>query len=328
MKAINVILARDRLDRERKKKEESKRARVEVETPHEGAGSTFVPLAPSQGASGPLNTNMAPVSVAEHARHVQLYKAETVSRGSPISIAVGTPPEASQSPTGPGQGSLGGGNASHFSTLNVGSGHTSQAQSVVDGVWNRLAEVGINGTRNGSMPPSWGGIHAGTQPMGPRRRSLAAEMASQTAPALTKVSGAGIRQLGAEISQLVSDLTSQATTANGQGGAIPAVPIPYPGLDVETLHALRDYIYQEKTEVDWDEDRLLSRLESTWREGVRSDYDRMVLDIPAFIARERAFLTWIELKRHLADLQRAGTRTYPIITITRSELPSTLCCVQ
>lgn len=322
MKAINVILARDRLDRERKKKEESKRARIEMEVPHEGAGSTFVPLAPSQGAPGPLNTNMAPVSMVEHARHMQIYKAETASRGSPISVAVGTPREASQSPIGPGQGSsMGGENSSHFAALNVGSGHTSQVQSVVDGVWNRLAEAGINGTRDGGMASSWGGINTGTHPVEPRRGS------SQAGSAVTKDAGAGIRQLGAEISQLVSDLTSQAATTNGQNG-IPAVPVPYPGLDVETLHALRDYIYQETTEVEWDEDGLLSRLESTWREGVRSDYDRMVLDIPAFIARERAFLTWIELKRHLADLQRAGTRTYPIITLARSELTSTLCWVR
>ncbi|KAL5375643.1 hypothetical protein DPSP01_011002 [Paraphaeosphaeria sporulosa] len=285
MKAINVILARDRLDRERKKKEENKRARIEMEVPQEGVSSAFVPLAPNSGVPAPLNTNIPPVPVAEHPRHVQLYKAETTSRGSPISVAVSTPPESSQSPIGPAQGQLGGG---HFAPVNVHSSHPSQAQNVVDGVWNRLAEVGIHGSRNGSM-------------------------SSQATP-VAGVSVAGIRQLGAEISQLVSDLTPQATATNGHC-AVPAVPpdaqrnaVPYPGLDVETLYALRDYMYQEKTEVEWEEEALLRRLETTWRDGVRSDYNRMLENVPAFIARERAFLTWIELKRHLADLQRAGTR--------------------
>lgn len=327
MKAINVILARDRLDRERKKKEENKRARIEMDVPHEGTSATFVPLAPNQGAPGPLNTNLPQASVAEHPRHVQLYKAESASRGSPASVVAGTPPEASQSPIGPGQGSIGIGNVSHLHGLNAGSAHPSQAQSAVDGVFNRLAEVGLNGSRNGSMSshavlgtPSWPAASAGTYGVGPRRASLVPEGSSQ---ALPPASSTGIRQLGAEISQLVSDLTPQVITS-GQG-AVPAVPTvpsdaqrsaaPYAGLDMETLFALRAYIYEEKTEVEWDEEALLRRLETTWREGVRSDYDRMVLDIPAFIARERAFLTWIELKRHLADLQRAGTRTYPIITL-------------
>ena len=314
MKAINVILARDRLDRERKKKEENKRARIEMDVPHENTSATFVPLAPNQGATGPLITNLPPGSIAEHPRHVQLYKAESVSRGSPASVVVGTP-ETSQSPIGPGQ-------VSHVHGL----AHPSQAQSAVDGVFNRLAEVGINGSRNGSLSSQavigtspWPAASAGTYVAGPRKASLVPEGSSQ---ALPQSSSTGIRQLGAEISQLVSDLTPQAIT--GGQGTVPAVPTdgqrsaaPYPGLDMETLYALRDYIYDEKTEVEWDEEALLRRLETTWREGVRSDYDRMVLDIPAFIARERAFLTWIELKRHLADLQRAGTRTYPIITLAR-----------
>lgn len=320
MKAINVILARDRLDRERKKKEENKRARIEMEVPQEGASSAFVPLAPNSGAPASLNTNVPPVAVAEHPRHVQLYKAETTSRGSPISVAVSTPPESSQSPIGPG-----GGNAGHFATVKVHSSHPSHAQSVVEGVWNRLAEVGINGSRSsGGVPsqaatgaPSWPAVKA------PRRASLAPEASSQPPP-VAGISVAGIRQLGAEISQLVSDLTPQATATNGHGATRAVTPeaqggaVTYPGLDMETLYALRDYLYAETTEVEWEEEALLQRLESTWRDGVRLDYHRMLENVPAFIARERAFLTWIELKRHLADLQRAGTRTY--LAIASSEV--------
>lgn len=329
MKAINVILARDRLDRERKKKEENKRARIEMDVPQESSGSAFVPLAPNSGAPAPLNTSIPPVPIAEHPRHVQLYKAETASRGSPISVGISTPPEMSQSPVVPAQGQLGGANASHFTAANAS--QPSQAQSVVDGVWNRLAEVGINGSRNGSMSSqaavgtsSWPAINAGTHAVGPRRTSLVQDVSSQQQPPppAANVTTAGIRQLGAEISQLVSELTPQAVATNGHAAAsgvgadAQRMTAPYPGLDVETLYALRDYIYQEKTEVDWDEESLLRRLETTWRDGVRSDYNRMLENVPAFIARERAFLTWIELKRHLADLQRAGTRTYPFTLLT------------
>ncbi|KAJ4305451.1 hypothetical protein N0V90_000982 [Kalmusia sp. IMI 367209] len=327
MKAINVILARDRLDRERKKKEESRRARLEMEVPQEVMNSSFIPLAPSAGGPmmAPLNTNIPPHSLAEHPRHVQLYKAETTSRGSPISVAVNTPPESSESPVVPARGIVGSGDANHYpAAVHVNSAQSSQAQSIVEGVWNRLAEVGLNGSRNGSMSsqaatgtPSWPTANVGTQPVGPRRASLATEITPQAAavlPAADGTAATGIRQLGAEISQLASDLTPQAIATNGNS-AVPAVSaeatrnsVPYPGLDVETLYALRAYIYEEKTEVEWDEDALLRHLETTWRDGVRSDYNRMLENVPAFIARERAFLTWIELKRHLADLQRAGTR--------------------
>lgn len=311
MKAINVILARDRLDRERRKKEETKRQRLDnLDIPPEGAASTFVPLAPNNGPPA-MGTHLAPLAVAEHPRHMELYKADLTSRGSPISGNVDTPPQSYESPIAPGRGSEGG----HFAPVHGNSAAPpSQAQSIVEGVWNRLAEVGINGSRNGNMPsqaaagtpPSW-------HPADPRRPAslTAAEAAAQGSSSGSNTKG--IRELGAEISQLASDLTP------GQQGGIPAVTaesarnsVTYPGLDVETLSALRAYIYGEKSEkgeAELDEDILLRRLETAWREGVRSDINRMLENVPTFIARERAFLTWIELKRHLADLQRAGTRT-------------------
>lgn len=85
--------------------------------------------------------------------------------------------------------------------------------------------------------------------------------------------------------------------------------IPYRGLDYDSLRALRSYIYGEEGGQPWDEEALLDRLEQMWRDGVRADFDKIVDNIPVFIARERAFLTWIELKRHMAALERADKRT-------------------
>jgi hypothetical protein len=85
--------------------------------------------------------------------------------------------------------------------------------------------------------------------------------------------------------------------------------VPYRGLDEDTLGALRAYIYQEETQVEWDEESLLRRLEVIWRTGVRADINRIMDNIAVFAAQERAILIWIELKRHLADLDRADKRT-------------------
>jgi len=322
MKAINVILARERLDRERKKKEEIKKAKVDLDAPQESVMSTFIPLAPNASLPIPtsLNTNTAPVPMAEHPRHIQIYQAETASRGSPISSSMVTPPESNASPVLPGRGG-GSGDASHFNAMNINARHPPPAQSVVDGVWDRLGAAGPNASRHGSMSSQapisaspWPTVK-GVQQQGPRRSSLSTELSSHPVQPVDTSGGApAIRQLGAEISQLVSDLTPQSTSdgptalsaasadATRNGG-------PYRGLDVETLQALRAYIYQEESEVVWEEEVLLRRLETAWRDGVRSDVTRINDNIPAFVARERAFLTWLELKRHLADLSRADVRT-------------------
>jgi hypothetical protein len=133
-----------------------------------------------------------------------------------------------------------------------------------------------------------------------------------------------MRQIGADISKLVSDLTPDYSVVNGHT-ALAASPLkveedgplhggPYRGLDADVLRALRAYIYREETDMTWDEDSLLRRMETAWREGVRCDQNHVLDNIPVYMARERAFLTWIELKRHLADLDRADKRTYDSFT--------------
>lgn len=317
MKAINVILARERLDRERKKKEENKRARIELENPQDPSSSTFVTLAPNAGAPVPptLNTNVPPMTTPEAARHMQIYQVENLSRGSPMSTSMVTPPESHESPVVPAaRGSI------SSSTVNVNAPPGVQTQGMVEGVWDRLATGALNGSRHGSVSSqaamansAWSTVNAAPQPAGPRRTSLAVDAATQPASHTATSPSSNMRQLGAEISKLVSDLTPDyEASANGHAATEDAGRNggPYRGLDDDTLRALRAYIYHEETTVQWDEDGLLRRLEIAWRDGVRSDYNRMLDNISTFIARERAFLTWIELKRHLADLDRADKRTF------------------
>jgi hypothetical protein len=116
------------------------------------------------------------------------------------------------------------------------------------------------------------------------------------------------KQISVEVAKLVASFRSD-------DAAFEEIPqqnasIPYRGLDYDSLRALRAAIYNEESTVQWDEETLLNRLEKVWREGVRADYDKMVENIPVFIARERAILTWIELRRHLAALDRAGQREF------------------
>lgn len=114
------------------------------------------------------------------------------------------------------------------------------------------------------------------------------------------------KQISVEFAKLVASFrTDDAASEN-----IPQqnTSTPYRGLDYDSLRALRSLIYNEECSVQWDEETLLNRIEKVWRESVRADYDKMVENIPVFIARERAILTWVELRRHLAALDRADRR--------------------
>ena len=322
MKAINVILARDRLDRERKKKEEKQRAQDSTAPP-------FAALAPNAGVPT-LNTNVAPMHQGEPPRHMQIYQLENTSRGSPISASMYTPPESTDSPIVPGRGSMGNSDGGQIAAVNANAGQAPPGQSFVEGVWDRLTNSAMVGSRNGSIS-SQPSAHTNTWPAATtaahaterRRSSLANEIKLQPAQAAAQQAPlSNMRQLSADISRLVSDLTRKADGPNGHSAAGQSPPVaaedgsrgPYGGLDEDNLRALRAYIYREETNVAWEEEQLLSRLEAAWRSGVRLDDKIMLENIPVFIARERAFLTWIELKRHLADLDRADKRTYnPLI---------------
>ena len=284
LKACNVILARERLDRERRKKAENRQARAEAEfggQNESGTPASFVALAPNS----------------------VLHEADTASRGSPMSsTAMLTPPESGESPVvGPREGFAFAAFNGHGTASNAGSrqeeGH--QTQNTNGGVWNRHTAEASN--------PNDGGA-----PNGHPSQVLDGKLTVQQH--IANANQATIdRQISVGVAQLVASFRSE--DASTEDVPQPNNSIPYHGLDPDCLRALRQYIYGEEHGIEVNEDALLDRLELTWRENVRGDYHKMVENIPAFIARERAILTWFELKRHLAALERADQRTYSILSL-------------
>lgn len=299
MKACNVILARERLDRERRKKAENRQARAEAEFSGQQEGGTpasFVVLAPNS----------------------VLHDGDTVSRGSPISSsAMLTPPESGESPI---MGSREAGELAYVNAAKcIPNGNTNltaanayqaqtsqQRQNIVEGVWNRLSVEG-NRTRDASTSVGVAHSHgthgaegkgAADQPMGNANQA------------------AVDRQISVDVAKLVATFPSDDAAL--EEIAQPTNSIPYRGLDYDGLRALRQYVYGEEHGVSVDEEALLNQLEKTWREQIRADYHKMVENIPVFIARERAFLTWVELKRHLAALQRANESEWIIFSLIGS----------
>ncbi|KAI8936940.1 hypothetical protein NX059_006168 [Plenodomus lindquistii] len=285
LKACNVILARERLDRERRKKAENRQARAEAELAGQNEGGTpasFVALAPNS----------------------VLHDADTASRGSPMSSsAMLTPPESGESPiVGPREGP-------NFTTINNPS-HATNSNAAFTSVdphhqqsgqppryvagdnWNRLASV--TSRESSALPVNGYQVSALDTKAAAKQQIADANQAAVD------------RQISVEVAKLVASFrTPDAATEEIPQ---PTNSIPYRGLDEDGVRALRQYIYEEDSGIQVNEETLLNRLELAWREGVRADYQKMVDNIPVFIARERAILTWFELRRHLAALERAGER--------------------
>jgi hypothetical protein len=297
LKACNVILARERLDRERKKKEESRKARAEAEF----SGQT----AALEGNTPASFVALAPNSV---------FQTDPASRGSPISsIAMLTPPESGESPVvghheGVGFASV---NSSSVAAQNGSSGwfaatnpnHTQaeqQPQNIVDGVWDKLVPREARDSRQSAS--TWTATDAIPSHPAESKAAVQHQIANANQAAVD-------RQISVEVAQLVASFRSD--DAASEEAPQKHASVPYRSLDHDSLKALRSYLYGEESGVQEDEEALLNHLEKTWREGVRADYEKMVEDIPVFIARERAILTWIELKRHLAALERADQRREP-----------------
>jgi len=283
LKACNVILARERLDRERKKKEENRKARAEAEFNGQNA--------PGEGSTPASFVALAPNSV---------FQTETASRGSPISSsAMLTPPEAGGSPIvgardGPGFKAVNGGDDS-IPRSSVSK--EQQPHKIVEGVWERLAAREGSGSKQ--APAAWPAASAGAHPLTDDKMAVQQQIVQASQAHVDK-------QISVEFAKLVASFrTDDAASEN-----IPQqnTSTPYRGLDYDSLRALRSLIYNEECSVQWDEETLLNRIEKVWRESVRADYDKMVENIPVFIARERAILTWVELRRHLAALDRADRR--------------------
>ena len=280
LKACNVILARERLDRERRKKAENRQARVEAELagqPDGGISASFVALAPNS---------------------VLYDAADTASRGSPMSSsAMLTPPESGESPVvGPREGAFqaASGNATFTATDTSHLHVTQQSRHNVENMWNSLAD---RVSRESSILPEHG------------HRAYASETKAAVQQQIADANQAAVdRQISVEVAKLVASF--RTPDASTEEIPQPANSIPYPGLDDESLREFRQYIYKEDCGIQIEEGALLNRLELAWREGVRADYHKMVENLPVFMARERAILTWLELKRHLAALERAGERKF------------------
>jgi hypothetical protein len=262
-----VILARERLDRERRKKAENRQARADAEhaVQHGETPASFVALAPNS----------------------VLHDIDTGSRGSPMSSsAMLTPPESGESPVvgpreGAGFGAINGGEGARPGTFTTTIAHApqngQQQQPLADGGWGRSAPNDGNTSRGANWPV----------------RVQADQAAAE-------------RQITENVAQLVAgfrsgDVGPEKVPQSGTS-------VPYRGLDYDSLRALRSYIYNEEGGVRVDEEALLNRLERTWRELVRADSQKMLENVQGFIARERALLTWIELKRHMAAFERAEKR--------------------
>ncbi|KAJ4342232.1 hypothetical protein N0V87_001217 [Didymella glomerata] len=267
LKACNVILARERLDRERKKKEENRKARAEAEFN-------------GQSATGESST---PASFVALAPNSVFQKAG----GSPVAGPREGPGFA------PVNGSAAGDNGIPRSSIP----NEQQPAKVVEGVWDRLAARDTGGAQHAN--PHWVAANANA-PQSVDSKIAVQQQIAQANQAIVD------KQISVEVAKLVASFRSDdaATEDVPQQNA----SIPYPGLDYDTLRALRALIYNEECSVQWDEETLLNRLERAWREGVRADSEKMIQNIPVFIARERAILTWIELRRHLAALDRADRR--------------------
>jgi hypothetical protein len=215
-----------------------------------------------------------------------------------------TPPDAGDSPLvgpreGPSFASVNGGAAGENGIPRSSIQTEQQPAQVVEGVWDRLASRDSGGAQQ--VNPHW--VAANANPSQPSDSKIAVQQ--QIAQANQAIVD---KQISVEVAKLVARFRSDdaATEDVPQHDA----SIPYPGLDYDTLRAFRALIYNEECSVQWDEETLLNRLEKAWREGVRADSDKMIQNVPVFIARERAILTWIELKRHLAALDRADRRKF------------------
>lgn len=275
------------MDRERRKKAENRQARADAEHAAQhgegGAPASFVALAPNS----------------------VLHDIDTGSRGSPVSSsAMLTPPESGESPVagpreGPGFTSANGrdtpGGLPHM--------HHPQGQApqnIAEGVWSRFAASERNDSRESR--PSW-----------PDARDSKAAVQQQIA--LANHAAATERQITVDLARMVASFRTDETAY--EEVPHPSNSVPYKGLEYDSLRALRSYVYDEESSGPFDEDALLNRLEKTWRESVRGDFDKIAEDPAIFIARERAFLTWIEMRRHMAAFERAHQRKWFLHYILR-----------
>jgi hypothetical protein len=271
LKACNVLLARERLDRERRKKEERLRLREEEGSSREPNQS--IPIAPA------VRVESAGLSYGQLPRYVHTLRLDT-SHSSSASPMSGTPLHSYDSPI--------------VSAYAVNESAHALATRHVDGL---RRESPFTQSMTTHISPS-----------------ITVQRHTSTPP-IPRVSS--IQQLSADIGSLVSNFLEDEDTDDTRHAPSSTAPEGMQressgtqGLDVQTLQALRSYIYRSEDGPKWDEGTLLRRLETAWRRQVRTGPNRAAGDVALFAARDRAFLTWIELRRHQTDLVQAQERKH------------------
>ena len=261
-KAFNVIFARERMARERKKKEIARKAKAGFESPMEAAS----PMEVTQQMN--LPDTVPQIHIVQH---------HATAGSTPMSNTSLTPPESRNSPAIHGQ-PFANPTAGGFTAINV------------------KPSLSVN----------------------PAANSLAAAHNGLSQPAST-LSQPSSRQPSVELGDFVSNFLMDEDSPANSLGVSPVERKPTPGdlrqaspaprgLDRDTLRAFRRYIYVDEEGPECEEELLLRRLETAWRDAVRTSQKKQFGNTSLFAARDRAFLTWIELKRHLAELDRVHKR--------------------
>ncbi|KAF2727427.1 hypothetical protein EJ04DRAFT_505727 [Polyplosphaeria fusca] len=239
-KAFNVILARERMDRERKKKEMLRKARAQDE-------GTLLERTQSPRPQ--------PLPQLQNERPHTIIITEFSSKNTIQQVPATTLPAANG-----------------FTPIN-----SSNSQPVV-------ASSQTSATAVPALAPTSIPFHPASE-----RRNL---------------------DLGNFVSNFLADQVSPANSQGPPRSASPMTPQSgagesnHAGLDADTLRAFRRYIYYDEEGPECEEELLLHRLEKAWRDIVRTSKKAALGNAKLFAARDRAFLTWLELRRHLAELDR------------------------
>ncbi|KAF2281517.1 uncharacterized protein EI97DRAFT_31616 [Westerdykella ornata] len=282
IKACNRLLARERTGRDRKKKQERLRLRDEDGTAREL--SAVFPIVSSGGVliAPAGRSETVPLSYTASARHAQALRLDT-TYSNPASPMSGTPLHSNDSPVVAGYG-VGSDSFYTFPARDV-NGPPRQGRTLSPPLAHHLGhETTVRPHR--STPPI-------SRP--PSLHQLRAEIGSLVSNFLEDDNNPRAGQDAA----LASRDGEAQQRSDGQGQA----------LDAETLQAFRVYITTHEVGPGWDQAVLLRRLERAWRDKIRARQKGPEgANAALFAAQDGAFLTWIELKRHIADLIEAGKR--------------------
>ncbi|KAF2016234.1 hypothetical protein BU24DRAFT_462414 [Aaosphaeria arxii CBS 175.79] len=278
LKACNVIHARGRLDRERKKKED----RIKFKDEHPSPMDIIPPvlIAPALPHGYPMDHRRPPIQFSNHSaatyghppRHMQVLRLDTAPHGQYTPSTSASPLPSSDSPI-----------------------TSSQGHSTLPWRISPLSHQSQNGPATDHGPR-----HPPPPPPPPIQHPPAIAPHQHPTRSLPPL----VNRISSELNTLASNFLEDRPLPPSN---MPPQPPTVRTLDPELLYAFRKYIYPTENGPRWDESILLRRLETAWRDDVRPSHARTAINnVPLFAAHDRVFLVWIELRRHLADLEVAG----------------------